>query len=88
MRERHFVMPPCVGVSDSGHRHLWRNNTMTHAQPCDATPGKTRTLPEPPPQPPAAAVELSDEQLTTVVGGNHRPIQPCVLIPCLIIPCL
>ena len=71
-----------------GHRHLWRNNTMTHTQPCDATPGKTRTLPEPPPQPPAAAAELSDEQLTTVIGGSRNPIQPCLLIPCFIQPCI
>jgi hypothetical protein len=61
---------------------------MTHAQSCDATPVPTGTRPEPSPQPPATAAELSDEQLTTVVGGNHRPLMPCLLIPCLLIPCV
>jgi hypothetical protein len=61
---------------------------MTHAQPCDATPVTPGTLPEPSLQPPTAAAELSDEQLTTVVGGSHRPLMPCVLMPCFIQPCV
>ena len=59
-----------------------------HTTPSPSKPGTTGIPPEPPAQPPAAAVELSDEQLTTVVGGHQRPLMPCYLMPCLIIPCV